>query len=130
MTEVQYQRLVKLRDFIQELPYTKLEMGLYAWTWDDKNDCGTVCCALGWGVKLFPTELEWITDQGQHFVQLKNNYSPDNQSCDRIGAVLFGLSLECADHLFSSNNGYGRPSEQKVILLRKLNEQIENAKTT
>lgn len=44
----------------------------------DGNICGTVCCAVGWLPKLFPSHWEWISNTVEITADLrKNTDSPD-----------------------------------------------------
>ena len=52
------ERLLKIADFLEELPPEKFNFRDYVS--ESKNDCGTVCCAIGWLPKIFPEDFYWI----------------------------------------------------------------------
>lgn len=48
--------VVRLRDFIAELPAHQFDMTV----WAVSHDCGTVGCIGGWGCQLFSTDADGI----------------------------------------------------------------------
>jgi len=91
-------RLQKLHDFLIELPEHKFYYGEYVdkCNWDD--NCGTVCCAMGWMPEVDPKNWKW-GDNG-FIPNLKKGSStfirPDARRYFGIGASLY-------NHLFMPN---------------------------
>lgn len=57
MEQVHKDRCAKLIAFLKELPPEKFDMENYVT--EAKNGCGTVCCAVGWMLAVFPEDFKW-----------------------------------------------------------------------
>jgi hypothetical protein len=63
-----------LIDFLKELPINKFNIVDMVTDYDIDEDCGTVCCAVGWFPAIFPKRCQWqangdglIFDGGFHW---------------------------------------------------------------
>lgn len=90
MYKVRIDRLEKMIKFLEELPPKKFDFGTVVRS-RDENDCGTVCCAMGWTPEIFKGELLIGWDEIQNY-----NY-------DAWAKKIFGMSEMIADSLFCPN---------------------------
>ena len=49
----------KLIDFLDNLEPSKFYFDDVVSKYDKDNECGTVCCAIGWTPAIFPEKVEW-----------------------------------------------------------------------
>lgn len=52
-------RILKLADFIEPLSAKEFSFKHLVTRFDEVNQCGTNCCALGWMPAVFPQDWEW-----------------------------------------------------------------------
>ena len=53
------ERLLKLVEFLNGLDPSEFQFSSTIDSVDEKNECGTVCCAMGWTPRVFPDLVEW-----------------------------------------------------------------------
>lgn len=99
LTELGESRLLKMIQFLKELPEDKFDFSDVVSKYDDENKCGTVCCAIGWTPIIFPNLVHWNP--------------PSDEVCELsmteglsyhfsiIAAKLFGLTQTLAEWLFT-----------------------------
>ena len=59
------ERLLKLADFLQELPKDKFDFTSVVEEYDRENECGTLCCAIGWTPAVFPDLVKWLVPRNR-----------------------------------------------------------------
>lgn len=97
-------KLLKLASFLRELPPKEFNFGDVVTEWDDKRECGSICCAIGWTPKVFPDEVQWW--QGSSVELIDRAGDADAVGYVEVAALLFDISQNDAINLFSPR---GRP---------------------
>jgi hypothetical protein len=94
-------KLIKLAEFLWDLEPEKFNFSEVVSDWDEKNHCGTVCCAIGYTPQLFPEEVEWLEtcESGVYDVARKSSSYPEGYI--DVASKLFGISTFHADILFT-----------------------------
>jgi len=88
-------RLQKLHDFLVQLPPKKFAIKEWVTRFNQKNECGTVCCAIGWMPTVDKRNWEWdnITEtpklKGKGF-----NWTATH------GNLYFGIGDTLFNHIF------------------------------
>lgn len=95
------ERLLKLADFLEELPETKFNFLEVIYKYDEINNCGSVCCAVGWTPRLFPDEVSW-----DGFQKLINPHTNTQEPYTDVAERLFGINISDAEGLFSPDEQY------------------------
>lgn len=106
-------RLLKLANFIKNIPRKKFDLGVIA---EERDSCGTVCCAIGYCPVVFPRNFKYVRDEyGQINVELKTYGGYDFTAARSF----FKLTHNEADFLFMpscyAQNGDAPP---KVVAKR------------
>jgi hypothetical protein len=96
------ERLLKLADFLDELDDSKFNFSHVIEKYDTENNCGTVCCAMGWVPVVFPDIVKWC---GGDDVYNPNNVELINVSGFSnyvdVAKLLFDIPREDASSLFT-----------------------------
>lgn len=104
-------RLLKLADFLDNLPRKKFFFGDVVNEFDEKNHCGSVCCAVGWCPTVFPRHWKWTGDTfDDYYVGLKESTT----FWDEDAAEFFGIDINEACGLFYP--GSTRPWARNTML--------------
>lgn len=83
------ERLAEVVVMLKELENKQFDFNDYIV--DQKNGCGTVCCALGWMPRYMPqVGLRWIEEGG--YITLGSTSSPGGTDIDKITAKYLGVS--------------------------------------
>jgi hypothetical protein len=116
MNAIHARRLLKLADFLDELPRQKFDFATLVR--EDgkpvlealkagKTECGTVACAIGWTPAVFPRLAKWGEVRGffgvRKIVLPTDAAARDKSSREALiltAAKLFGLSEDDTDTLF------------------------------
>lgn len=96
------ERLLKLADFLDTLEESKFDFSKVVSKHD--NECGTVCCAMGWTPHVFPEEVEWDPFRRYSGVSwgVTTNTDPDGyENYISVAMKLFDISEEHAEGLFT-----------------------------
>jgi hypothetical protein len=93
-------RLVKLAEFLGDLKPEKFNFSNVVSSWDEKNHCGTVCCAIGYTPQLFPEEVEWVADIAPFWMDVEGKRS-GAEGYVEVAAELFDIPPEHAHNLFT-----------------------------
>lgn len=106
MNAIQEKRLLKLADFLQELPKEKFDFAHIVR--EEQNSkgktCGTVCCAVGWLPKIFPRHWKWdVCGLGVGAAYVNSRVSSDIWLWVSNSAEFFGIPREAARLLFTAN---------------------------
>lgn len=99
---IKYGKLLRLAKFLDTLKDEEFEFSDIVSKFDNKNHCGSVCCAVGWTPKLFPKEIEWAKNANLCNFPLK--MEGQGVTYRFAAQQLFGISHEDATRLFSPNN--------------------------
>ena len=59
MKPIHKRRFLKLASFLEKLRKNKFYYGTLVNKWDNKMECGSVCCAIGWLPAVFPSLWSW-----------------------------------------------------------------------
>lgn len=121
ITAVGKRRLLKLADFLEQLPRKALKMETWVASRTgeppsvSEPKCGTTACALGWaavipgfrraGLRLAGMGVS-LHHGGHEYVPMYEGYSGFS-----AGAKFFGMSLGASDHLFGADSYPGDPSK-------------------
>jgi len=91
-------RLLKLCDFLEQLPRKDFDFGLVA----EHKSCGTVGCAIGWTPEVFPRLVRWTRPRHN----LMNVALKDRRVSGyvRVARSLFGLTYRDAHSLFTPHS--------------------------
>jgi hypothetical protein len=54
------ERLLKLAEFLEQLPSEDFNFNSFVEEYDVQNECGSVCCAIGWMPHVFPDLCKWV----------------------------------------------------------------------
>lgn len=91
-------RLTTVADFLQGLNHESFNYSKVVDQWSDDNECGTVCCAMGWFPAIFPEDFKWrsrngigVIFSGKEGVRLMSM---------ALTAEYFGVSIMLAGSLF------------------------------
>lgn len=60
-------RLLKLAEFLEQLPSESFDFSSFVDSYDQEKECGSVCCAIGWMPKVFPDLCQWKKFTGFSF---------------------------------------------------------------
>lgn len=107
------ERLLKLAAGLRTIPPNKFNIGDYVSIGDMDNGyaCGVVCCAIGWGPKFFPDDLEWVRGDGTYyFVRLRGTYYSNVNAAQ----YFFDLSWPQLQRLFFPSAYYPNPEPSDV----------------
>lgn len=90
-------RLLKLADFLEELPPEKFNFFEVVSSGEHNgHTCATVACAIGWTPKVFPRLVKWyhIEISGYNYFQVRNLKDEPLPSgyCSGIAMYLFGMT--------------------------------------
>lgn len=104
-------RLLKLAEFLENLPTKKFNFGEIVEKFDQKNKCGTICCAVGWCPTVFPRDWTWVKDKydpTKAWAYLKSEINANIEGLKYLdwsesASKFFGISLYEADDLFYPN---------------------------
>lgn len=88
-------RLLKLAAFLRKLPAEKFNINDVVTRWD--NNCGSICCAMGWTPKVFPKLIQW-TPNGPY--KLKLCREAEGEHFDEVAVKLFKISFFQVSCLF------------------------------
>lgn len=102
-------RLETLRDRVKkEVPDEKFRMDRYVSRYDQKHNCGFVCCLAGWLPALFPTSFKWFRDATGYTVRLIGG------TFDLTKAVknFFGIGDNLFDFIFAGRALYDNQGEE------------------
>lgn len=118
------QRLLKLADFIENLPKKKFNLNVIAKgkleefnkAVNKKMSCGTVACAMGWMPCVFPRLCKYVEDDYSYnditIVSKNKNY-------DYYAAIeLFDIDWDTANYLFTPFNYPKNCRGQKSVAKR------------
>lgn len=93
-------KLLKLVDFLKNLSPDKFDFSEVV-TECDYNNCGTVCCAIGWLPAIFPDEVEWRRrvewDPSETVLADKNG---KHLRFGEVAENIFNIPKELANELF------------------------------
>lgn len=111
-------RILKLCDFLEQLPRKRFDFGVVA----EKQSCGTVGCAIGWTPEVFPRLVKWTpptTKHGQMGIAPKDGRR--GRCYTTIARSLFGLTKKHAHDLFTPSAPVfidlsGAPDYKYVVL--------------
>lgn len=98
------ERLLKLAAFLRELPLEKFDINQVVTSWDFENDCGFVCCAIGWTPQIFPELVAWTGGVGWSSFPLKCCITNEERSYVNIASSLFDIDSEQVTDLFEGSN--------------------------
>lgn len=84
-------RLEPLYTFLEKMDNEKFYFGDFVSEFDEKKECGTVCCALGWMPAIDPTNFYW-DGVGLEMTKEESEHPGFNN--------YFNLSEDSVDHLF------------------------------
>lgn len=131
-------RLEKLINFLDQLVPKKFDFSSVVTEVDSAEECGTVCCAMGWTPVVFPDLVKWC-EKGYDIELVDSKYS-------RLGYYyvahrLFGVSTLTALFLFSPNtqsmihpslSSCGRSATPKQVadMLRKFVKLVKRKEIT
>jgi hypothetical protein len=79
--------------FLKNLDKSKFDINHIISQYDYKNQCGTVCCAIGWFPAIFPEECQWY--ESELFIHGKSKIF------SKIAHDVLGIPERHADVLFS-----------------------------
>lgn len=109
MNQVQARRLLKLAEFLREVPKEKFDFGILAFQNGKpmlealkagKTACGTVACAIGWMPAVFPRSLVWKKVwAGGHGLQVRLKGRPYTDF--NAAEVFFGITHDQSSWLFN-----------------------------
>lgn len=105
MNKINKTKLLKLIDFLKNLPEEKFYFGSVVDSFDKENNCGTVCCAIGWLPAIFPDEIEWYQEvrfAGENFLAHKETNHFVNYA--KAATLVFNIPEEIAEGLFSPSS--------------------------
>ena len=94
-------RLLKLADFLDNLPRKQFNFGDVVEKFDEKKNCGTICCAVGWCPTVFPRQWNWITEYGDFYVRTKGSKTGD---WTKDAEEFFGIGYADVTNLFFPNS--------------------------
>lgn len=100
------ERLLKLAEFLDELPPAKFDFCYVIGAWDHATQCGSVCCAMGWTPRVFPELVQWRRCPEQWYTH-ENAWTISSGGSIGYGYVaekIFEISLAEAEDLFSPTN--------------------------
>ena len=102
-------RMNELADLIYTIPYEKLDMRRWI------NECGTVCCALGWAAQHEPFVKQGLQIKGKDetlglFGVPAYLYLTGYQAA----MMFFRIDLPTAEYLFSPDAYFDSPSPKEV----------------
>jgi len=110
MQTLHKRRLLKLARFLDKLSPKKFDLNIFS------NDCGSVCCAIGWCPAVFPTY--WTRDAfSEPFLKGKNQYGFYKLGSFESAESFFGLNAAESEDLFTvsgeqySNIDYPKPKD-------------------
>jgi hypothetical protein len=66
-------KLLKLADFLTNLKPSEFDFSEIVGEFDYDNNCGTVCCAIGWLPVVFPEEAVWVDELSITSTLISNN---------------------------------------------------------
>lgn len=107
MNDIQRERMQKLIEFLEELEPSKFNIANLITKYDYTNECGTVCCAVGWLPAVFPNLVKWERDlmSGEACLALANDEANKDDSFGyfwwEIPCQIFGIELEQVEMLFN-----------------------------
>lgn len=105
-TPEQRERFFQLIKFLERLPKKKFNFGHVVESVDE-NNCGSVCCAIGWTPALFPDLVQWNGKSRTPWALSTNGnwaYYPD------VASELFGIDPSIAGDLFTpEDQGFIHP---------------------
>ncbi len=112
------QRLLKLCDFLEQLPRTHFDFSVVAKK-SGKHQCGTVGCAIGWTPQVFPRLMKWLPlrkgDGDQLRIAPKD--AQREHQYETIARSLFGLSRDHSHDLFTPlSSVYVDRGDQSIVL--------------
>lgn len=119
------QRLLKGAAFLDELPRNKFLFSSVVEEYDYENDCGTVCCFMGWTPVIFPHLMEWWIgiDSIYHTVKFKDD-DDVRHIWHKAADDLFSISEHDAYILFTPYNddtwNQSKKDRLKELGLKKL----------
>jgi hypothetical protein len=105
------ERLLRLAEFLEKLPPKKFYFGTWVKEW--KNECGTVCCAIGWCPVVFPEHFKWCYDTTNVLFRRGNDWMIAAWHSEDF----FDLTDDEFSHLFHPN------AQEQVFGGRKLDER-------
>lgn len=91
----------KLIQFLNNLEKEKFNLSTVVNKYDFINDCGTVCCAVGWFPNIFQN-CSWKTYENHDFVDVELNYEEERERNNVRGFVNVAASLLEIPHLHAS----------------------------
>lgn len=96
-------RLSKLVGFLKDLPEEKFYFGRVIT--EHENNCGTVCCAIGWTPAIFPELVSWEEDEDTvGRLVLNFNGLKTLAGFGYIASELFEMPESVSTFLFSQNS--------------------------
>lgn len=99
MYKINLKNLKKLIDFLEDLEESKFNFAEVVSS-QDENNCGTVCCAIGWTPAIFPDLVSW-SNCPEWGGGLKLKGGPMRPQYSLIAEELFGMCFyEVAGDLF------------------------------
>ena len=102
MNKIERKRLEKLIGFLKNLNRKKFYFNNVVDTWDEKGECGSICCAIGWTPVIFPRSIKWVPGSHDLFVKKINK----QDRFDRVSYHLFGIHPDLSFDLFRARNQY------------------------
>jgi hypothetical protein len=122
MTKIHKRRMRKLIAFLRELPRDKFDYSNTVTQF--KNNCGTVCCAIGWTPHLFPRIAVWrkfkLWDGSPKMGLGIRNKNNGTDSYPELSEFLFGIPDPVTEYLFNpfcSENSLSCGSTPKQVAL-------------
>lgn len=112
MNSRERKRLEKLILFLKNLKPQQFNFGEVVTRLGD-NQCGSVCCAIGWTPAIFPRSVRWVKCRNPYLTTDKeaNVFAARNVEYADVASQLFGIDRRMAHYLFT-------PSFQKYAHYR------------
>lgn len=106
MNYTEKKRLLKLADFLDQLPRRKFDFSSIIRKVDEKHKCAAVACAIGWLPAVFPRLTKW-RGLGMSFHAAHGGVclTGENQGSFEAAESLFGITEAEAGALFAPHMG-------------------------
>lgn len=90
-------RLLKLCDFLEQLPRKDFNFGVVA----KQKSCGTIACAVGWTPAVLPRLVKWSPSKKDNRISIVLAGKRRGSHYTIVAQSLFGLTPRHAEDLFS-----------------------------
>jgi hypothetical protein len=97
-SEMNVERLRKLEAFLRELKLEQFDFVNVVSQWDS-DDCGTVCCAMGWTPEVFPELVKW--GEVTSIINITDDPDAEEDNYKLLAMTIFKISYIHATGLFT-----------------------------